>query len=279
MLFAGVVVLSVVGLSQAFAGPATTQRPLLQDDFAQDTGLNASLWQVNGPAGIAFSTATCPSCALVSLGPSFSPDGMEIDQINGSYEAGTIQSIQSFAPPITVTAVVRGTVSNGHPFVFGIASANSSAGVEITGNLDPRDCSNEGNCADSAVCGNSANPGIPPNQCYYGIYARAGATGGSWAKSPDLNASPSVGVDYTLQIAVNSAGEAQYTVSQGGQVLGSSTAPVGTGPFYVMLAQSEGAPVPGSGPNQAFWVSSSVTPTAAVTSPSIRVLLRPGSYG
>jgi hypothetical protein len=267
-LFAGGLVLSVVGVSPARAGSETPQGTLLQDNFAQDTNLNTQLWQINGPVGTAFGNFTCPSCALVPLNPGFSSEGMEIAQINESYEMGTIQSTQSFGPPFTVTAVVRGTVSNGHPFVFGIASTNSTAGVEITGNLDPRDCSNETNCDDSSTCGNSANPSIPPNQCYYGIYARAGTTGASWARSPNLNSSPSVGVDYSLQIAVNSAGEAQYTVSQGGLVLGSSTATVGTGPFYIMLAQSEGAPVPGPGPNQAYWFSLSVTPTAAVSTPS-----------
>jgi len=268
ILCAATLVISVAGLSPARADSGSAQAPLLQDEFTQDAGLSPDLWQVNGVVGTAFGNATCPSCALIPLNPSFSSEGMEIAQINASYEAGTIQSVQSFAPPFTVTAVVRGTVSNGHPFVFGIASTNSTAGVEITANLDPRDCSNEGNCADPAVCGNSANSGIPPNQCYYGIYARAGTTGGKWAKSPDLNASPSLGVDYTLTIAVNSGGEAQYTVSQAGSVLGSSTAAVGTGPFYVVLCQSEGAPVPGPGPNQAYWVSASVSPTATVTSPS-----------
>jgi hypothetical protein len=236
--------------------------PLLSDDFANDTALNPNLWQVNGPIGVDFGNSTCPSCTLITLVPSFSSSGMEIAQINGSNEVGTIQSIQSFAAPLTVNVSVKGTVSNGHPFVFGIASANASSGVEITGNLDPHDCSAETNCGDPSTCGTSTNASIPPNQCYYGIYARAGTGAGHWPKTPTLVSSPSVDTTYALQISVDSSGTAQFSVSQGGQVLGTSTSPVGMGPFYIVIAQSEGAPVPGHGPNQAYWTSVSVVPSS-----------------
>jgi hypothetical protein len=192
---------------------------------------------------------------------------MEIASANGSSEVGTIQSLESFAPPLTVTALVKGTISDGHPFVFAISSSDASSGVQITGNLNPNDCSNEANCGNPATCGTPANASIPAGQCYYGIYARIGTGGGNWAKTPELNRTPSVGVVYTLQISVDSSGNAQYNVSAGGQVLGESTAQVGTGPFSIILAQSEGAPVPGPGPNQAYWLSASFTPTAPSISP------------
>jgi hypothetical protein len=239
----------------------------VSDDFAHDTALNTTLWQVNGPAATAFGNAVCGSCALLTLAPGFSSAGMEIAQANGSSEVGAIQSVQSFAPPLTVTAVVKGTVSNGHPFVFGIASSGAVAGVEITGNLDPHDCSDMQGCGNPSTCGTSSNSSVPSNQCYYGIYGRAGTTSGSWPKTPALNSSPSVGTVYTLQIAVDGSGNAQYSVTQGGQVLGTETTQVGTGPFYLMIAQSEGAPVPGPGPNQAYWTSVTLTPSATITPP------------
>lgn len=245
------------------------QSTLLSDDFTKDTALNASLWEINGPVASVFGENDCGGgCTQVTLVPSFSSTGMEIAQINGSSEEGTIQSVESFAPPLTVVAVVEGTVSNGHPFIFGMTAANGTAGVEITGNLDPKDCSHEGNCGDPTTCGNPANSSIPPNQCYYGIYGKIGTSSGTWVKQrPFLDATPSVGVLYTLQIAINSLGATQYRVSQGGQLLESSTAQVGTGPFYIVLGQSEGAPVPGHGPNQAYWLSSSLTPSANFTVP------------
>jgi len=238
------------------------------DDFTRDTALNSALWEVNGPAGTNFSSVECASCAVLSLVPSFSSAGMEIAQANGSYEVGTIQSVESFAPPLTVTAVVRGAVSNGHPFLFGITSPTATSGVQITANLNPDDCSNETNCANSATCGNPANPSIPAGQCYYGIYPRVATGSGSWPKGAKLNATPSVGPAYTVQISVDSSGGAQYNLSQGGQLLGQATAQIGTGPYYIIMAQSEGAPVPGPGPNQAYWMSVSFTPSAPSIGPS-----------
>jgi hypothetical protein len=73
-------------------------------------------------------------------------------------------------------------------------------------------------------------------------------------------------VVYTLQISVDASGNAWYAVSQGGQVLGAGTQQVGTGPFWLILYQGEGSPVESPGPNQAYWLSVSVTPTATTFS-------------
>lgn len=241
----------------------------LSDDFTHDTALNTNLWQVNGTVGLAFAAVNCGQgyCTNVTLVPSFSSQGMEIAQVNEGAEMGTIQSVASFSPPFTVTAVVEGVVSNGHPFVFAVTSSTATAGVQITGNLNPDDCSHEADCGNPTVCGIPANPSIGSNQCFYGIYARIGTSNGNWKKTGDLNSTPNVGIGYTLQISVDGSGNAQYNVSQGGQILGQSTAQVGTGPFYLILAQSEGAPVPGPGPNEAYWTSVSLTPSVVSSSP------------
>ena len=270
LLSAAVVLLLALTPSRpaAVASPAPMLASLLSDDFTHDSQLNASLWEINGPAGLNFSAENCPSCTVIPLLPGFFSEGMEIAQANASSEIGTIQSIGSFSPPFTVSAAVEGTVSNGHPIVFGITSASAASGVQITGNLNPNDCSNETNCGNPATCGNPANPSITANQCYYGIYARIGTGSGNWAKTPALNLSPRLGVVYTLQISVDGSGLAQFNVSLGGLVIGKSSGQVGAGPFYLVLAQSEGAPVPGPGPNQAYWRSVSVVPTAPAPPPS-----------
>jgi hypothetical protein len=257
----------------ASAAPAT---PLLSDNFTQDTSLNASLWQINGPVGTAFDSVDV-GVSGVTLAPTFSSAGMEIAQINGSYEAGAIQSLEYFTPPFTATAVVEGTVSNGHTFGFALTTANTSSGVLIYGNLNPTNCSNEGDCGDPTVCGNSANVGVPPDQCYYGMDAKAALGTGNWTKSAKLYLTPSVNVIYTVQISVDASGNAQYSVSQGGQVLGSSTSDIGTGPFYVILEQSEGAVVVSPGPNQAYWKSVELTGGAATISTTSSVGTSPTS--
>ena len=249
----------------ASASPLTST---LSDDFTHDSTLNSALWQVNGPVASNFSNDNCPGCTLIPLTPSFSSAGMEIASANGSSEVGAIQSIANFSAPLTLTALVQGIVSDGHPFVFGITTQDASAGVQVTANLNPNDCSAENNCGNPSTCGTPANASIPPNQCYYGVYARTASSGGDWKKTPTLYPTPSVEVVYTLTIAVDGSGLAQYNISAGGQVLGQATTQVGNGPFYIIMAQSEGAPVPGPGPNSAVWSSLTLTPSANFSPPS-----------
>ena len=259
---------AVVGVSSpAQAASSAPLATALSDDFTHDSSLNANLWAIDGPVAVNFSNDNCPGCSDVALPPSFSSAGMEIAEANGSSEIGAIQSVQNFAPPLTVTAIVKGLVSDGHPFVFGISSQDASSGVQVTGNLNPNDCSAENNCGNPSTCGTPANSSIQSGQCYYGIYARAGTSGGNWKKSPALDLTPAVQVVYTLTIAVDGSGNAQFNVSAGGQVLGQATAQVGTGPFYIILGQSEGAPVPGPGPNSAVWTSVALIPSATLSSP------------
>jgi len=260
---------TVFAVSSPTHAASGTPGYLLYDNFTQDTGFNPALWQINGSVGAAYGLDDV-GVQSVLLAPAFSSLGMEIAQVNASYTAGTIQSTESFTPPFTATAVVEGTVSRGHTFGFAIASTNASSGVGMIGNLNSTDCSSMGNCGDPSTCGISANPSVTPsNQCYYGIFARIANGGGKWTKvEPKLDLTPSLGVYYTLQISVDASGSAQYSVSQGGQVIGESTAQVGSGPFYLIIEQGEGAPVPGHGPNQAYWESVAVTPSVTSVSSS-----------
>ena len=250
----------------------------LSDDFTHDTSLNASLWQVNGPVGSVLGPKDA-GISLVTLEPAFSSKGMEISQVNDRQEVGTIQSIENFTPPFTLSATVEGTVSNGHTFGLAIASADAATGVLIYGNLNDTNCSNLINCGDPAVCGNSADPAvIPPNQCYYGIDGKVGL-GGNWTGSKTtLYRTPSLNVTYTLRISVDASGNARYSISQGGQVQGSvGIAQVGTGPFYIVLEQAEGSPVGSGRANDAYWMSVSVAPIAITSTTSTSP--GPGSSG
>ena len=268
----------IVHPSQAQSTSPTETASTLLDNFTQDTSLNTSLWQINGTVGYVFGLDECTSiCTTLLLNPTFSSAGMEVDQANQRFEVGTIQSIESFTPPFTLTAVVNGTVSNGHTFTFGIASTNASSGVLIYGDLNPHNCSNENDCGNPATCGTPANSSIESNQCYYGIDRRIAQGGGLWDSKAILFPTPSVNVVYTLQISVDDSGNAKYSVSQGTQVLGSLASQVGIGPFYVIIGQSEGAPVETGHtlPNVAYWMSVSLGPltitpstTSTSTSPS-----------
>lgn len=250
----------------ALAASNAPPNSLLYDDFTHDASLNASLWVINGPVGSALVPNHDAGVNPVQLAPNFTSAGMTIAQVNARQEYGTIESIASFTPPFTVTAVVEGMVSDGHTFGFAISTQNASSGVLIYGNLNPTDCSNLGDCGDPNVCGNTANPNvIPANQCYYGLQAKSGE-GSNWSKLPKLDLTPSVNVTYTLQFSVNAPGTAQYAASQGGHVLGVGTVQIGTGPFYVIMYQSEGSPVQPGKLNRALWMSVSLAPGAATLS-------------
>jgi hypothetical protein len=264
-------VLLLIGAS-AFATFAILPYPVpvsaasgLHDDFTHDTTLNTTLWQVNGPVGMNVGAYDIALPTNITLVPTFSSVGMEIAQATMSFEAGTIQSVASFTPPFTLTAVVEGTASNGHTFGLAIASAGATSGVLVYGNVNPTNCSHLGDCGDPAVCGTPLNSSVPANQCYYGIDVKV-ANGTAWPHAAKLYLTPDLNVFYTLQISVDSSGSAQYSIGQGGQSLGQGTAQVGTGPFYVVLEQAEGAPVPGHGSNQAIWSSVSVGPLVVTTS-------------
>jgi hypothetical protein len=239
----------------------------LHDDFTHDTSLNTSLWQVNGPVGMNVGAYDIALPTNITLMPTFSSLGMEIAQANRSFEAGAIQSVDSFSPPFTLTAVVEGTESNGHTFGLAIASADATSGVLVYGNVNPTNCSHLGDCGDPAVCGVPVNSSVPANQCYYGVDVKV-ANGTAWPHAAKLYLTPGLNVFYTLQISVDASGKAQYSISQGGQSLGQNTAQVGTGPFYIVLEQAEGAPVPGHGSNQAIWSSVSLGPLVISTSSS-----------
>jgi len=247
------------------AASGAPAKSLLHDDFTHDTSLNASLWQINGPVGSVFGPDEV-GVNMITLVPTFSSSGMMIDQINRSQEEGTIQSNANFTPPFTATATVEGTVSNGHTFGFAVTTADAASGVTVYGNLNPLNCSHLGDCGDPAVCGISSNSSIAPNQCFYGIDGKVGTNGSSWTHTGKLYLTPDVDVVYTLQISIGASGNASYAVSQGGQVLGAVNVQVGTGPFYLVLYQGEGSPVESPGPNQAYWLSVSVTPVATTFS-------------
>ncbi|HYB79275.1 MAG TPA: carboxypeptidase-like regulatory domain-containing protein [Thermoplasmata archaeon] len=252
----------VAATAPAMAVSPSSTGTVFSDNFSQDRSLNPALWQINGSAAANFSSADCGGpCTFVNLTPTFSSAGMEIANIDGSSEAGSISSVQDFTPPFTATAMVEGTISNGHTFIFAVTNLNATAGVQMTGNLDAKDCSAETNCGDHSTCGTSANASIPTGQCYYGIYGRVGAQQ-KWSGKDWLVDSPILGVEYTLQISIDTSGTAVGQVSQGGQILATASAPVGAGPFYLIIAQGEGAPVPGPGPNQAYWQMMNVTSSA-----------------
>ena len=235
-LAAGVAVLASLGAG--IRGYAATPSPvpagpLLQDNFLSDASLNTLLWKINGPAATAFEVGlSSPQNSVVAPNLTFSDTtGMQLSGVDGTYQAAAIQSLQAFIGPFTATATVTGIEANANPFVFGISNGNASQNVELAGNINPS------------------------NNNYYGIWD--GTSGGASLQT-QLVADPSVNIPYTLTISMDTSGQAQLSVSSNGGLLGTTTAEVGTGPFYIVFGQWEGQPFT-VGPNISDWQSIKVT--------------------
>ena len=204
--------------------------------------MNTNLWQVNGPVGTIvgeFLGSSPRTNTVVTPSLSFSSsNGMAVTGVSSTFEASTIQSVQSFSGPFTAQSIVTSPAAYGNPFLLLVSSSDGATGVGIAGNLNPL------------------------NTGFSGIWQEhANGPGNFWTGIGDgtpLVASPSINTVYTLKIAVDSTGLATLTVSSQGNFLGSSTAQVGTGSLYLLLAQYEGSPNP-VGPNEADWMSVAVT--------------------
>jgi len=232
-----ILVLCVSPKAQASAGQV-----LLSDNFTQDKTLNGTLWTT--PTPLLKNLGQKSSAAWVAPQIAFSSAGMAMSGASGIYQFTGIQSTPSFTPPFTTTVTAMGTVADGNPFVFYLVSGDLSQSVSISGNLNPNDSS------------------------YYGINLNTTDT-----SIPALNLypSPAVNIWYTISIAVDATGKANVTFAgaSGATLASQNGIDLGTGPFYLALAQLEGLPDPGStGPNTAIWQRIQVS-AAATTAPTI----------
>ncbi|HUJ11426.1 MAG TPA: family 16 glycosylhydrolase [Verrucomicrobiae bacterium] len=208
------------------------------DNFTSDSILNTALWTTDSGLLSALAVASSDvGSTLITPTLSFGPTGMQMSGVNSTYELAGIQSLSTFAPPITLNITVAGTVANGNPFDVFLVSSDLSQRIDISGNL------------------NSANGD------YYGVWVNYTGSGlGLWQLGDLFYGSPSTGVFYTIQISVGTDGNASISLADAnGNTLASQDGlPVGTGPFYIVLAQREGLPYT-VGPNVAIWQSASVT--------------------
>ena len=211
---------------------------LIEDNFTTDTVLNASEWQTNTPLLVALAQAE--DSGLVDPRLSFDASGMKMAGVTGTYQLTGIQSAASFSPPFTARVTVKGTIAHGNAFGFYITNDDLSQGIRLEGNL---------------------NPG---NGEYRGLWIAHGRAPGD-----DVYRQTSLNQWYTVVVSVDANGSGAVTISDPrGTVLASrSGLPVGTGPFFVVLGQREGAPFT-VGSNEAIWASLRVQATAASAPPA-----------
>ncbi len=195
----------------------------LFDNFTTDSSLNPFLWEVNGPVGLKVADAWQSQdggnpVTVVDPTLSFSSsNGMSVSGVSNYYQISTIQSVQSFSGPFTLQASAKAAASHDNPFALWICTADGNHGVGIDGNL-----------------------GV--HNGWYGIW-ESRDTGKGWSvENSTLYSSPQPDTIYQLSISVDGSGTASLTVRSGGQVLGSASVQVGTGPFYIQLIQARRLP-------------------------------------
>ncbi|MBV8371461.1 MAG: helix-turn-helix transcriptional regulator [Candidatus Eremiobacteraeota bacterium] len=208
------------------------------DETGAPIGLDTAVWTVNGPAArAALTNMDAPRARIVQPMLSFSRQrGLGISGIDGTYEQEGIQTVKPFRPPFTVRATVMTTAVNAGAFALLVTSADGGRGVSLTG-------------------------GKGANDVFTGLtYQSPSGPGTHWRLRGKLSEprAPSLNVWYQLAIAVDASGNATLSAApQGTEARSSTLRALGTGPFYVLLSQGSGAY--GSGPNQAYWRSITIT--------------------
>jgi hypothetical protein len=242
--------------------PAPAQ-PALVDNFFADGGLNSALWLTqSGP----LSALAAVNGRQVFPELAFSPSGMQMSGARGPEEFTGIQSAAGYAPPFTFSATVSGLAQEAIPFEIYLVSADLQQWVSVAGHLggrgEPHGHLNVG-IGFGHVFGDTRIPLGGGRSPEYGFWINH--TGSGYPISMlgyKVFEDGLAGVPYTVQISAGPDGAAAVTLlNPGGAVLAAQTVPLGTGPFYVVLAERGGRTL-------GNWQSVQLTPTAPPPPPA-----------
>jgi hypothetical protein len=239
----------------ASAPPPMSAPPMaagFQDNFFTDGGLNPSQWQTQTPL---LGSLAAANGAIVSPILSFSPSGLQMSGIGGPGQFMGIQSSAAFSAPFSFTTTVSGMSQDAIPFEIYLVSADLQQWVSVAGHLGGRGHA-PGHVTFWGPFGGGVRVpvggGSSPD---YGVWVNHTGTGQPLsALGNKLFDHPIAGVPYTIQVSVGPDGMASVTLLDPNHlVLGSETVPVGTGPFYAVLAGR-------NGPTYAEWQSAQLAP-------------------
>jgi len=209
------------------------QNVSLRDDFASDHSLNGSLWTTNGAA---LSTRVLKAdTRFMPVRLAFTNRGLTLGGVNDRYQSTGIQSKRTFTAPLTLEAIVMGTVSNGNPFALYLVSSDGSQYLAVNANLD-----SQGGGVSFGHTGSGNDSGKE--------------------KSASLMQGATVETWYVIRFVIDPRGVGVVSIEdrEGGVLGKASQLYVGNGPFYVVLAQWAGWPRT-TGPNEAIWASITIS--------------------
>jgi len=232
-----------------------------QDNFYADGGLNPGLWQTQTPLLSALGGLSGQQ-VLPALG--FSPAGLQMSGIHREGQFMGIQSAASFGPPFDFNVTVTGLTQEAVPFEIYLVSADLQQWVSIAGHLGGR--------------GSRPQAGLDVGGGFHHLFGDVRIPLGGSARTPEygvwvnhtgngqpINAlgnkifeNPIAGLPYTVQVSLGADGLAAVTLLDAGRgLVASQNVPVGTGPFYVVLAGRDG-------PVYANWQSVQLVSSAPV---------------
>jgi len=212
------------------SGPQT-EKVFLRDDFTSDRFLNDFQWVTSGE--VLNARILKADTRFVPVQLAFTSSGMVMAGVNGKYQSTGIQSKRSFSAPLTLSATVMGTISNGNPIAFYLVSADGAQYLAVNCNLAGRNDSYSGASFGFTGRGDSGNQ-----------------------KSEAFLHEVSVRTWYLIRFVIDEGGTGTVTIQdrQGTLLAQRGNLYVGTGPFFVVLAQWAGWPHT-VGPNEAVWAS------------------------
>jgi hypothetical protein len=262
---------TAVPASQPAPAPVNAPAPppvmALADSFGADGGLNTGLWTIQ--SGILGSLAAFDHSPLIMPMLAFGPAGMQLSGLNGPHQFTGISSVAGYVAPFNLTATVSGLTPHATPFVVYLVSADLRQWLSVAGHL-----------------GGEGEPGVRVSVPLFGVRvggASPSVEHGVWvnytASAQPVSAlgrkifeHPQPSVPYTIQMTVNADGLASVSfLDPAGIMLGGQSAmPVGTGPFYVVLAERNGQ-------TAANWQSVQLTPLAPQPQPMVAVMEPPAT--
>ena len=242
----------------------------LFDNFASDAGLNPALWTAQSDLLMRF--AAVKGCRLVLPALAFGPGGMQMSGLTFPDQMMGIQSLGGFMAPFTFSATAVGMMAHGVPFEISLVSADMRQWITIAGHLG-------GPGVGGAVrVGGGFGPfrgrlAVPlgGSSPYYGVWLNYTGSGQPISSlGYKLYELPIAGVPYTVQVTAGADGTASVALlnSAGLALTARNGLPVGSGPFYVLLAGRDG-------PAYANWQLTQLTPPAPPVAPAAVVPATP----
>jgi hypothetical protein len=237
--------------------PAPAPAPGLADYFNAEGGLNPAFWTIQG--NVLGSLAAANGSPPIMPALVFGPGGMQMSGVSAPRQFTGVQSLGAYSAPFTLTARVTGLAEEAIPFEVYLVRPDLQQWLSVAGHLGGAGHRDGDVHVGGALPFFRGSVNIPlgggPSP-EHGVWVNfTGSALPISALGNKICEHAAAGVPYTIQMTVGVDGTASVAfLDAAGLTLGARNGlPVGTGPFYVVLADR-------NGPTFATWQSVELTP-------------------